>query len=752
MFQGLVNFHGDLSGWDTSGVTSMNIMFGGSSNFSGNLSDWNTSSVTSINSMFDGSSNFHGDLSGWDTSSVTSMDGLFLASSNFSGNLSDWNTSSVTSMNGLFLASSNFSGDISGWDTSSVTSMNYALSSSTNFHSDLSDWDTSGVTSMNNMFSSSTNININLSNWNTSSVTSINSMFDGSSNFHGDIGNWDTSSVTSMDGLFYNSKNFNADLRNWNFTSVNETILMFSKTTMPLDTFDKILYAINKTTIGDVNSINNLNYTSGRSAQIIQDLLNAGWNITNCNEITDEFAPSVKYSIEELGVDNYLLNIYDAWDPNLDSVWYSVDGVNHTYTSPTNVSRNVAIYANDTYGNIFSNATIICELKNIVLSITSPVDEEIYNMNIDVVVSANEEVELFYNLNENDVNISCTDDCIIDSQDLLEGNNTITIYGKDTCENIGKQTLNFVVDKSNPELFIISPRDAETYNERTQLLNLSVSDTTLDTVLFDYRGYNTTYTEPILVNFNDGLNTLKVYVNDSFGRTNYSEITLTINESLETNDESPSGSRAGGSQISEIGVPLNMSSIINITDNVGIGYIKTYNEKDMITFAYEAENYNLTVENIVPNETIDVKISSDEHSDKTKSLSSGENWNVDLDDDYIEDINVRVHSIKEKNTSIEIEDIKNETEILENETIVEYPSEVVQKESNLSWNVFLLNYPTVLLGTDWVAWGIVIISGFLIYLIIRTIKIAKIVRKEEEYYAEIRKKASSVKSKMNFKK
>ena len=69
----------DLTGFDTSDVTSMSYMFYGCSSLTSiDLSGWDTSKVTKMDAMFQGCSSLTSiDLTGWDTRGVTSMNCLF---------------------------------------------------------------------------------------------------------------------------------------------------------------------------------------------------------------------------------------------------------------------------------------------------------------------------------------------------------------------------------------------------------------------------------------------------------------------------------------------------------------------------------------------------------------------------------------------------------------------------------------------------------------------------------------------------
>ena len=133
--------NGDISNWDVSNVTSMNLMFY-HSNFNGDISNWDVSNVTDMSGMFQGSL-FNGDISNWDVSKVYLINCMFCLSQ-FNGDASNWDVSSVTYMDNMF-NSSQFTGDISNWDVSSVTNMTQMFWNSV-FNQDLFNWNVINVT------------------------------------------------------------------------------------------------------------------------------------------------------------------------------------------------------------------------------------------------------------------------------------------------------------------------------------------------------------------------------------------------------------------------------------------------------------------------------------------------------------------------------------------------------------------------------------------------------------------------------
>ncbi|EOB3787271.1 BspA family leucine-rich repeat surface protein [Listeria monocytogenes] len=149
----------DLSGLNTSFVTTMERMFEGCENLKIlNLSnfDFDTSSVINMDYMFANCTNLEElDVSKFDTSSVTAMQMMFQYCKSLEKlNLSSFDTSSVTHMNSMFEGCTSFEElDLSSFDTSSVGNMQVMFHGCTNLKVlYLDKFDDNITTNKNNMF------------------------------------------------------------------------------------------------------------------------------------------------------------------------------------------------------------------------------------------------------------------------------------------------------------------------------------------------------------------------------------------------------------------------------------------------------------------------------------------------------------------------------------------------------------------------------------------------------------------------
>ena len=151
--------YGNMSTWDTSGVTSMAKLFGtaGSTsttfdNVNDIVSGWDVSNVTDMSYMFSNCNTFNQDLNGWDVSQVTTMFSMFSKCNTFDKPLNDWNVSNVTNMGKMFYECSIFNQPLNLWIVSNVTDMRMMFMGCTQFNKPLNNWNVSNVTNTDAMF------------------------------------------------------------------------------------------------------------------------------------------------------------------------------------------------------------------------------------------------------------------------------------------------------------------------------------------------------------------------------------------------------------------------------------------------------------------------------------------------------------------------------------------------------------------------------------------------------------------------
>ena len=225
----------DLTGLDTSNMTSMSYMFYNSKSLTNiDVSGFDTSKVVNMNGMFDGCTNLENlDLSNFDTSNVTDVNYMFNNCNKIKRIiLSNFNTNKVTKMYYMFSnCNSLINLDLSSFDTSNVTDMGAMFSGCSSLTSlDLSNFDTSNVTAMYYMFNLCSSLTeLDLLNFNTNKVNNMAGMFRDCSKLQNlKISSFDTSNVTRMENMFLSSNSLKElDLSNFNTSKVTHFNSMF---------------------------------------------------------------------------------------------------------------------------------------------------------------------------------------------------------------------------------------------------------------------------------------------------------------------------------------------------------------------------------------------------------------------------------------------------------------------------------------------------------------------------------------------
>ena len=229
----------DLSGFDTSAVTSMTTMFCNCRSLTSlDLSSFDTSAVTGMASMFSGCSSLTTlDVTGFNTSAVTSMASMFFGCSSLTSlDLTGFNTSAVTNMVYMFRDCSGLTSlDLSGFNTSAVTNMGEMFNGCKGLTTlDVTGFNTSAVTSMASMFSGCSSLtSLDLTGFDTSAVMYMGEMFRYCSGLTSlDLSGFDTSAVTNMGNIFSGCSGLTSLILGPNFFKTpNVTMVNFSYST-----------------------------------------------------------------------------------------------------------------------------------------------------------------------------------------------------------------------------------------------------------------------------------------------------------------------------------------------------------------------------------------------------------------------------------------------------------------------------------------------------------------------------------------
>ena len=174
----------DLSGFDTSEVTSMNTMFYTMSSLKNiDVSGFNTTNVTDMYAMFDQTGVIEElNVSNFDTSKVTNMGYMFFSLAKVRElDLTNFDTRNVTNMFGMFeymtaVSKIKFS---TKFDTSNATNMGEMFSNARSLQQlDLSHFNTKKIKNMTSMFSQMSALKtLDISNFETPSLENAGSMF-----------------------------------------------------------------------------------------------------------------------------------------------------------------------------------------------------------------------------------------------------------------------------------------------------------------------------------------------------------------------------------------------------------------------------------------------------------------------------------------------------------------------------------------------------------------------------------------------
>ena len=306
LFRDCSNFDQDIGSWDVSKNTTFLSMFFnvGSNGFnnggSPSISGWNTSNVTNMGLMFRNNSAFNQDIGYWDVSNVTSASQVFNNASAFnnggSPSISGWELTGITTFINFFNGASSFNQPIGAWNTSNINNMQGMFGiggSQMVFNQDIGSWDTSNVTTMSQMFytqSASPGASFNnggsdsISGWDVSKVQSMSQMFQNCIVFNQPIGAWNMSSVTNINSMLRNCDQFDQDLSNWVVTGVTDASnFMQSANGLSTTNYDRTLSGWSSQAVQNGVNIHfgGSQYSTATGLAFRNALVASGWTITD---------------------------------------------------------------------------------------------------------------------------------------------------------------------------------------------------------------------------------------------------------------------------------------------------------------------------------------------------------------------------------------------------------------------------------------------------------------------------------------
>ncbi|MFT4309545.1 MAG: LamG-like jellyroll fold domain-containing protein [Candidatus Woesearchaeota archaeon] len=215
-------------------------------------------------------------------------------------------------------------------------------------------------------------------------------------------------------------------------------------------------------------------------------------------------------------------------------------GLNWTGLTASEGSNTWSVWMRDLAGNTNSSSvTFTVDTVELVLSVVSPLNDT-FNASSSIVFNVTSDKELSWcGLSvdgASNVSMSLFGDGLGASYinaSMADAEYEWRVWCNDTVGNWGSIDLySFVVDTVPPLIDIISPQNI-TYNDPNILVNISVTELHIETILFtNSTGQNETYTTPDTRLWNEGPNTMIVYANDSAGNINTTTVTFTVDTVL----------------------------------------------------------------------------------------------------------------------------------------------------------------------------------------------------------------------------
>ena len=215
------------------------------------------------------------------------------------------------------------------------------------------------------------------------------------------------------------------------------------------------------------------------------------------------------------------------------------------YTTSFNESQvglhNFTLYfpGNQNYTEAYEThfVNVLADTQSPNVTIHSPLNQTYETNIIDLNYSVEDNIAVdscWYTLNDQSYPLP---DCQNTTLELENGFYHLVVYANDTSNNIGFDEVYFTVasDTEPPVVVIESPLN-QTYTTNEILINISASDNiAIDRIWFRINyGENITYTEPLLIELEDGSYFLEAWANDTSNNIGYDYVYFTVNTTPDT--------------------------------------------------------------------------------------------------------------------------------------------------------------------------------------------------------------------------
>jgi hypothetical protein len=215
---------------------------------------------------------------------------------------------------------------------------------------------------------------------------------------------------------------------------------------------------------------------------------------------------------------------------------------NYVNSTMTQGSHNARYYCNDSAGNLNNTKSVVFGVDTIIPmiqfeSLTETSGSILGRSNININVTASDSggslknitIYLYNSTGLVNSTTTLTSPNFVNISNLANGIYYFNATAYDSAGNRNlTETRNVTIDTSAPLISIIRPQNL-TYNNATQLVNISASDSIGISRIWFYNGTgNETYTTAVYRTFAEGSNTLYAWANDTSGNLNYTSVVFNI--------------------------------------------------------------------------------------------------------------------------------------------------------------------------------------------------------------------------------